>query len=147
MDTCQNIYQTGRKNAGYTQEQAAGFLAIDDRTLRNYESGAAPVPEDIAEKMAVLYKAPFLRYQHARTHATAAGFLPEIGEIEPSRAALQVMCAGKNFELVQTKMMMLAADGKIDVSEAGEWDEVIAAAQTVIRAAFTLIFARKEGAT
>lgn len=141
MDNCGLIYKNSRKNAGFTQEDAASFLGIGLRTLQDYENGVSPAPEDIAMKMSILYKDRFLRYLHARTYETAAEFLPEIGTTGLSKAALQVLCAGKNFEIVQTKMMMLAADGKIDTSEAQEWGEVINAAQYVVRACFVLMFA------
>lgn len=141
MENCGFIYKNSRKNAGFTQEDAASFLGVSLRALQDYEAGVSPTPEDIAAKMSVLYKDRFLKYLHARTYQTAAEFLPEISTTGLSKAALQVMCAGKNFEIVQTKMMMLAADGKIDTHEAGEWADVLAAAATVAKACFTLMFA------
>lgn len=138
------IYKNSRKNAGFTQEQANEFLNVSLSALQDYERGATPVPEDIAKKMSVLYKDRFLKYLHARTHETASEFLPEIKETGLSQAALQVICAGKNFEIVQTKMAMLAADGKIDTHEMGEWNLVMEAAANVARAAFVLMFAKND---
>lgn len=143
MESFGNNCKTSRLNAKRTQEDAAELLHIAPRTLASYEAGS-PVPVDIAQRMVKLYQDPFLWYQYARTNAAAAEFLPEIVSVDPSKAALQIMCAGKNFELVQTKMMMLAADGKIDINEATEWDQVLQAAHYVVKAAFTLMFAKTE---
>lgn len=144
MDTCQSIYQASRKNAGFTQEQAAEFLNIAPRTLGGYETGTAPVPDDIADRMVTLYRDELLGYLHLLKNPIARRFLPEIEQRSLSQAALAMMCATIDYQAVQAKMMMLAADGRIDQTEAKEWDEVHAAHAAVVKSAFTLRFARKD---
>ena len=42
------VYRICREQAGYTQEGAAERLPCSVRQLARYESGEAPVPDDIA---------------------------------------------------------------------------------------------------
>ena len=60
------VYRICREQAGYTQESAAERLPCSVRQLARYESGEAPVPDDIAYQMVVLYDSQLLAVQHLR---------------------------------------------------------------------------------
>lgn len=60
MEGSRNIYKIARKAAGYTQEYAAELLGVSCRCLADYEAGARTPPNDIAESMVDVYRAPQL---------------------------------------------------------------------------------------
>lgn len=145
MDTCLNIYQNGRKQAGFTQEQAAEFLHIDARTLRNYEAGTTPVPDDVADLMVDLYRNELLGYRHARMNPVARRYLPEIQPRTLSEAALNLMCKSGMYMAVQTQMMEVASDGQVGNNEVEAWKKVEDTVGNLIAAAFVLMFAEHDG--
>jgi transcriptional regulator with XRE-family HTH domain len=143
-NSCESIYQTCRKSAGFSQESAAGFLSIAPRTLAGYEAGAAPVPDDIAAKMTELYKAPLLGYQHLQLNPVARRFLPVLEDKSLSQAALSLICAAGNYMAQQSQMVMVCADGKVDNAENTQWEQVNQAIIALIKAAFTLLLAPRD---
>ncbi|NSW92860.1 MAG: helix-turn-helix transcriptional regulator, partial [Firmicutes bacterium] len=62
--TCGNIYQTARKVAGLTQEQAAERLNVSVRSLADYEIGKTVPKDDIVCAMMRSYGTRWLGYQH-----------------------------------------------------------------------------------
>lgn len=144
MENCYFVYQNCRKHAGFTQENAAEFLAISPRTLVGYEAGAAPVPDDIAAKMVELYKAPLLGYQHLQLNPVARRFLPPLDDKTLSQAALSLICAAGNYMAQQSQMVTVCADGLIDSAESAKWEEVNEAITALIKSAFTLLLAPRD---
>lgn len=143
-NACESIYQTSRKHAGFTQESAADFLGIGVRTLTGYESGAAAVPDDIAAKMMVLYKAPQLGYQHLQMNPVARHFMPPLDDKTLSQAALSLISAAKNYDDQQNAMINVCADGKVENAEAAQWEIVNNTIMALIKAAFTLLLAPRD---
>lgn len=144
MDTCQNIYKSSRSHAGFTQESAADFLHIAPRTLGSYETGAAQVPDEIADKMIELYKDERLGYLHLMSNPVARRYLPEIDQKSLSQAALYLICTSSNYQALQAKMMMMCSDGKIEGAEESDWKSVRCAIDKLIEAAFVMKFAKAD---
>ena len=61
---CRNIYRNARTFAKMSCEKAAMELSISESTVRKYERGTMPVPDNTALQMAKVYNAPWLRVQH-----------------------------------------------------------------------------------
>lgn len=64
-----NCYLNARMWAGLTRLQAAMRLCSSETSLREYESGARPVPDDMVLAMAREYRTPWLRIQHLSGNA------------------------------------------------------------------------------
>ena len=76
---CQNIYRVARCLAKMQRLQAAEELAISESTLRKYEADTMIVPDDVAVKMAELYRRPWLLIQHLTRNAV---FKAAFGELK-----------------------------------------------------------------
>lgn len=63
---CPNIYQSARKAAGLTQERAAELLGLSVRSLADYESALRLPPNDVADRMVMVYNSQVLAVQHLR---------------------------------------------------------------------------------
>lgn len=59
-----NPYLNARLYAGMTRLQAALALPSSETSIKEYELGQRNVPDDMALRMAKVYKAPWLRVQH-----------------------------------------------------------------------------------
>jgi len=136
------IYKTAREKAGLTQERAAELLCVSTRWLGEYEAGRAPVPDEIVCRMAEIYDAPWLAYQHLK-HATEIGkkFLPDIDILDIARAVLRFKKEIRDLEKIDSDMLEIACDGTVDESELSRWKNVEKEVDEVISAAFALIFA------
>ena len=97
-----NIYKTNRQHTGYTQEQASQKLNVAVRTLSDYENGHAPVPDDIAAKMAEIYRAPRLAYQHMK-RTSAIAYL--IGNNTKGNAIILDTFGGSGSTLIACEQM------------------------------------------
>lgn len=133
------IYKIARENAGLTQEKAAELLAVSTRWLAEYESGRAPVPDEIVCKMVEIYDAPWLAYQHLK-QSTKIGrkFLPDIEILDVARAVLKFKKEVQDIEKLDKDMIEIACDGVIDTHEK-RWQEIKKEVSEVISAAIALM--------
>ena len=97
-----------RKNAGYSQEQAAELLNVSTRTLSRYESGEAIISIDILVKMSEIYNAPELL-------------------IVDNPAAITCMFARASKELpyVVDSLTEIFSDNYVDESEIGIFNKTL----------------------
>jgi transcriptional regulator with XRE-family HTH domain len=77
-ENCENLYKVCRNTSALTQEQAAELLGVAPRTLSEYESGRAKVPDDIVDTMSEIYKAPLLAWWHLKNTSVLGKYLPEV---------------------------------------------------------------------
>ncbi|MDO5695647.1 MAG: helix-turn-helix transcriptional regulator [Eubacteriales bacterium] len=108
-----------RRQAGITQEQAAGHCGISLRSYKSYElNQTRPRYDEIYERLATLYNVPadYLRYDHI----TQAG-LPEAKDADAKQliAAARALFAGAHLTDADRDAIFLAltdayknADGK-----------------------------------
>ena len=147
------IYQTCREQAGLTQEQAAESLNCSVRQLARYEAGEAPVPDDIAYQMVVLYDSQLLEVQHLRlVSQVAADLLPPIVEVNLSMASLALINRATELADNYRRMMQIAEDDRIDDQERPDYQIIQKNVRAVIAASFCYLYAnikkeRPEGAT
>jgi transcriptional regulator with XRE-family HTH domain len=140
---CENIYQIARKAAGLTQEQAAEMLYISVRSIAEYEAGRTIPPDDIVCKMIDLYKAYWLGYQHLK-QASEVGrrFLPDIQISDLAMAVLRLQKETADVGAIQTAMVEIVCDGKIDGSEQQRWKTVEREISEMAGAAMAVIFSK-----
>lgn len=147
------IYRTCREQAGLTQEQAAEGLNCSVRQLARYEAGEAPVPDDIAYQMVVLYDSQLLEVQHLRLVShVAADLLPPIVEVNLSMASLALINRATELADNYRRMMQIAEDDRIDDQERPDYQIIQKNVRAVIAASFCYLYAnikkeRPEGAT
>lgn len=147
------IYRTCREQAGLTQEQAAESLNCSVRQLARYESGEAPVPDDIAYRMVVLYDSQLLEVQHLRlVSQVAADLLPPIAEVNLSVASLALINRATELADNYRRMMQIAEDDRIDEQERPDYQIIQKNVRAVIAASFYYLYAdikkeRPEAAT
>lgn len=147
------IYRTCREQAGLTQEQAAESLNCSVRQLARYEAGDAPVPDDIAYQMVVLYDSQLLEVQHLRlVSQVAADLLPPIVEVNLSMASLVLINRATELADNYRRMMQIAEDDRIDDQERPDYQIIQKNVRAVIAASFCYLYAnikkeRPEGAT
>lgn len=147
------IYRTCREQAGLTQEQAAEGLNCSVRQLARYEAGDAPVPDDIAYQMVVLYDSQLLEVQHLRlVSQVAADLLPPIVEVNLSMASLALINRATELADNYRRMMQIAEDDRIDDQERPDYQIIQKNVRAVIAASFCYLYAnikkeRPEGAT
>ena len=133
------IYQTCREQAGYTQERAAEGLNCSVRQLARYEAGEAPVPDDIAYQMVVLYDSQLLAVQHLRLVShVAAKILPPV--LDLPRAAIRIINLVRKFaeRHRERELLDIAEDGVISPEERPLFDQIMAELQELVRAIMEL---------
>lgn len=128
MKNCgMELYKTCREQAGLTQEAAAEGLNCSVRSLARYESGEQLVPDDVAYKMAVLYKSQYLAVQHLRlVSQVAGGLLPPVVERELDAASMRIFTRFRRFaEEHQYNLLEIAEDNVVSPEEEPLYDEII----------------------
>lgn len=135
------IYRTCREQAGLTQEQAAEGLNCSVRQLARYEAGEAPVPDDIAYQMVVLYDSQLLAVQHLRlVSQVAAEILPPVTVLDLPRAAIRIINLVRKFaeRHRERELLDIAEDGVISPEERPLFDQIMAELQELVRAIMEL---------
>lgn len=146
MDTkSRNIYESARVAAGMTQERWAEHLGISADSVRKYEGGKMMPSDDIVLKMAEISDMLKLAYWHLqRKSRIAAAILPELdAELGLPEAVLSLLIQIDDFrEDGLPKLVRIAADGKIDESEAEAYDRAMRQLSDLIRSAVALSLGR-----
>lgn len=121
------IYQICRKQAGYTQENAAELLGCSVRALARYESGEVPMPDDVVCRMDRLYSSHFLAYTHLhKSSRLAAELLPAVSDCGIQTAAMRFYNQLEGLESEVGRMLLrIAEDGVIDPEERLIMEETI----------------------
>lgn len=140
---CINIYKKARVAAGIKSQQiAAEKLHISVRSLADYETGFTVPPEDIVCGMIELYKNRWLGYQHLQEHSEIGRrYLPKIQETDLAVAVLKLQKEVRDIDSIQSAMIEVACDGKVDHHERPLWGNVEKEVSEVAGAAMALVFA------
>ena len=135
------VYRICREQAGYTQEGAAERLPCSVRQLARYESGEAPVPDDIAYQMVVLYDSQLLAVQHLRLVShVAADVLPPVVVLDLPRAAIRIINQVRRFAERHREQALLdiAEDGVISPDERPLFDQIMEELHDLVQAIMEL---------
>ncbi|WP_434565139.1 helix-turn-helix transcriptional regulator [Thermoanaerobacterium thermosaccharolyticum] len=140
---CKNIYKIARKNAGFTQDEAAERLYISTRSIADYESGKTIPPDDVVCRMIELYDAPWLGYQHLR-YSSEVGkrYLPDITLTDLARAVLRFQKEVRDIDSIDKDMIDIACDGEINDDELDRWQQVRKEIDEMAGAALAIMFTK-----
>lgn len=136
-----SIYQTARKEAHMTQEQAAEQLGVSVETVKAWEQGQrVPRPEDV-ERMQSTYGTPWLGLSYTRATCGRLGAVPEVTRRELPEAVLALINRSTDLADGYRRLMRIAEDGVIDEREAPEFAQIAEDIQGVIAAAYEVLYA------
>lgn len=136
-----NIYLTARLASGLTQERAAERIPVSVRSLADYEAGVRRPNNDTVVRMADVYNAQYLAYQHLReTSDLAQRLIPDVGCAALPEATLQLLEAIYEFadQHFDRRLIAIARDGRIDDGERGEFDKIAARLEEIVRCALAV---------
>lgn len=139
---CTNIYQTARKAAGLTQERAAELLNLSTRSLADYESGLRLPPNDVADRMVMVYNSQALAVQHLRNSTQfARELLPDVQTMTLPEAVLTLIDAVYAFadDQLDRELIDIARDGVISEDERERFDRVVDKIKGITAAALALV--------
>ncbi len=137
-----NIYQTARKAACLTQEQAAEALDISVTTLKSWELGQRAPDNETAGRMAAVYGTPWLALVHAMETAEPLGVLPDGLTLQGlPRAVLALINPDTALSDGFRRLMQIAEDGVIDETERPDFAEISEDIRDVITAGFQVLYA------
>lgn len=138
---CTNIYQAARKAAGLTQERAAELLGLSVRSLADYESALRLPPNDVADRMVMVYNSQVLAVQHLRNSTQfARDLLPDVHPMALPEAVLTLIDAVYDFadDKLDRELIDIARDGMISPDERERFDRIVDKLQSITAAAIAL---------
>lgn len=150
QDDYTNIYQTARRRAGWTQEQAAEVLGLSVESVKAYETDVRVPPAATVAAMAEAYDSPGLRLEHAR-RTDRLGIIPDAAR--PRSFPLAVVNVFNRFMNFAEKhrgqeLLRIAEDGVIDDEERPRYNEIVAEIEDLTAALLSLMYcdagAKKE---
>lgn len=133
-----NIYQEARRFSGKTQNEAANALYVHLRTLQFWEEDGTKRPSgEMVKRMAELYRCPWLNYLHMKE--TAPGhILPDVIPMGLCQAVLNMQLELGHVQQQIGKLIEIAADGMVDVSEADQFAVICREAEEAAGTLLTL---------
>lgn len=122
-----SIYRICRDEAGLTQEEAAEKLNCSVRQLARYEAGEQRTPDDIANRMAVIYDSQLLKVQHLRlVSPMAADLLPPVIERGLGEVAMRITNRMRRFYQGEQgyRLLEIAEDNVVSPEEEPLYREI-----------------------
>lgn len=147
-DNMSNIYQAARLQKGITQERAADAIPCSVRSLADYESGVRIPPSETVVRMAEIYDAQYLCYQHLRqTSEIARRLIPDVRECALPEAVLRLIDEIYDFADAREdrRLIAIAKDGIIDENERPEFDRIVSKLADIIQAALAVAYNNTGG--
>lgn len=144
-------FRRGRELSGMTQEELAAYLRIDPRTVRRYEAGEIPVPDqlmvEVAELPGVTEPAYLMHRHYKEKYHISDEILPPVQRVPLAVAVINLLRELKRLETAQvaSKLLDLADDGIIDPEEKTDFELIMDKLDGVRRAVELLRYCRKEG--
>lgn len=138
-----NIYQAARLQKGITQERASDAIPCSVRSLADYESGLRVPPSDTVVRMAEIYDAQYLCYQHLRqTSEIAQRLIPDVRECDLPEAVLRLIDQIYDFADAREdrRLIAIAKDGIIDEIERPEFDRIVLKLDEIIQSALAVAY-------
>jgi len=132
--------------SGLTQEAMADALHVDPRTLRRYESGELPTPDEVMLKLVTTFGHPSLLYRHFREkYHIPDTMMPEVKTVPLAVAVVNLLHELEKLERghVASRLLELASDGLIDPGEEKDFQLVMEKLDGVRRAVELLRYSRR----
>jgi transcriptional regulator with XRE-family HTH domain len=141
-----NIYQTGRENAGLTQEAVAELLDISVESVRAYESGLRVPKNKLVENMAITFRTEWLLIEHLLSDEVAGKHLPRpMIEFTLSQAALWFLKELESSRTQTTKLISLTCANELEGEQQAEFESLMQELFSLAAAVLTLRFCDKKG--
>lgn len=141
----ESMYARHRKAAGMTQEHAAELLGVAPRTLQAWERGESTPPNARVLRMCDIYCSPTLAIEHLRySNIIAYDVLPAVREVPMTQAVCQLCSSIRKLEEIhaQDSLLQIAADGRVDELERGQFEQLLIELEPVVAAVLSLKYAR-----
>ena len=118
-----NARKNGEK---ITQEQAAENLNVSREWLSKYETGDAPVPDDMVVAMAEYYEMPILLWWHLQHHTVFGKYLPDVPDLKNLKDIIfeNVMLLDRHEKMFK-KLKEIAEDLSVAPEKADDWKKCI----------------------
>ena len=137
-----NKYRIARQMAGMTQERWAEALDVDPRSVARYECGETLPSDETVAMMVEISGLAALGYWHIKNKSALANdLLPTVERIPAAQAVVQLVVAMADFEIRNSDLLRLVADGQISAEEIAEWEDIREALEAVVKAAIQLKYA------
>ncbi len=137
-----NKYRIARQMAGMTQERWAEAVDVDVRSIARYESGETLPADETVAMMVEISGLAALGYWHLKNKSMIADeLLPTVDRIPAAQAVVQLVVAMADFDIRNSDLLRLVADGQISSAEIAEWEDIRAALDAVVKAAIQLRYA------
>ena len=140
-----NIYQSARRAARLTQEQAAELLDISVESVKAYELGGRLPPNSTVARMVEIYGTPWLAMAHLQTTESPLEVLPPVRVQGLSTATLFLIDKATALSDEYRKLVQIAADGRIDETEEADFEAIKAAIRDMIQACYQLLYTDDTG--
>lgn len=142
QDNYRNICKIGRTTAGMTQERWAEALDYSVESVRLCEAGKMMPGDDVVARMVEVSGLQVLGYWHLLNKSRmAAQILPEVESTPLPQAVIQLILRVREFSEQHTRLLEIAADGRIDNLERPAFDAIVKELDDVVRAAMQLKYA------
>lgn len=140
-----NIYQEARRGSDLTQLDASTALYIGLRTLQSYEEGKITPSGDMVIRMMDLYKAPWLGYRHLRESSDLGRqVLPKLKSAGLCQTVLSMQKELADMQGMIGKLIEIAADGEVGVSEDALFARIVKEAEEAAGALLALCYCKRK---
>lgn len=139
----QTIYQAARVQKGITQERAADAIPCSVRSLGEYEAGARVPPGEVVVRMAEIYDAQYLCYQHLRQSSEIARrLIPDVSSCKLPEAVLRLIDQIYDFADAKEdrRLIAIAKDGIIDERERPDFERIVSKLNEIVQAALAVSY-------
>ena len=138
--------KAGRDLTDDTQEKFAELLNVDPRTLRRYETGELPTPDDIMFLVSDMTGQPILLYRHFKEkYGIRDDMMPPVQAVPLALATVNLLTELEKLERHRTasRLLELAQDGVIDPAEEKDFAMIQEKLDGVRRAVELLRYCRR----
>lgn len=143
QDNYRNICKIGRTTAGMTQERWAEALDYSVESVRLCEAGKMMPSDDVVARMVEVSGLQVLGYWHLLNKSrVAAQILPEVESTPLPQAVIQLILRVRDFSEQHTRLLEIAADGRIDDLERPAFDAIVKDLDDVVQAAMQLKYSK-----
>lgn len=143
QDNYRNICKIGRTTAGMTQERWAEALDYSVESVRLCEAGKMMPSDDVVARMVEVSGLQVLGYWHLLNKSRmAAQILPEVESTPLPQAVIQLILRVREFSEQHTRLLEIAADGRIDNLERPAFDAIVKDLDDVVQAAMQLKYSK-----
>lgn len=145
-----NIYKLARKSTLYSREDAAEFLHISDRSLAAYESGERIPPNDVVNRMTILYHRPDLAVDHVRIASeqlqSVRDIFPDMQKADPREAAMELLLLRRRVgsDHFEEELLDILRDGRVTAEEEARYRELMKDLFSMVPKTLTLYYLQHE---